>query len=78
MRRFNDFISFVVVRELKHQAGKVNPELMEQLLQEVYGRLLFDSAQALKVYRGCDDNSAYRYLEIIAIRIVIKSTGIRN
>lgn len=77
MRRFHDYICFVVARELHQQAGTAAPEVMDELVQQVYLKLLAHSAQALRAYRGREESSAYRYLEIVALRTVIKSTGIR-
>lgn len=71
MRRFHHHICSVLARELKRHAGRDGAT--ERLLERVYERLLADSARALKEYRGRDANSAFRYLEIIAIRVVLMS-----
>lgn len=76
--RFHEHICFVVTRELKQQAGTVKPELKGRLVEEVYLKLAANSAQAIKAYRGREEDSIYRYLEIIAIRTVIHNTGIRH
>lgn len=72
MRRFHRHICTVIARELKRHGWRMEAAATEQLAQRVYDRLLADSAQALHEYRWCDENSAYRYLEIIAIRVVLR------
>lgn len=73
MRRFHRHIYTVIARELKRQGWMVEVAALEQLIQRVYARLRADSAQVLQAYHGRDENSVYRYLEIIAIRIVLRS-----
>lgn len=77
-RRFHDHICFVIARELKQQKVQAQPKIMERLVEEVYLRLTANSAQAMKDYHGREEDSLYRYLEIIAIRTVINNTGIRR
>lgn len=76
-RRFNGYIGSVVARALQQRAGAVRLETKDELIQQVYARLLADSARAIRDYRGCEESSVYRYLEIIALRLVLKSMGIR-
>jgi hypothetical protein len=77
MRRFHGHICSVVARELKRQLGAAKMEAVEELVQLVYAKLMANSARALCEFRGCTESSAFRYLEIVAIRAVIKRTGIR-
>jgi len=78
MRRFHPYICSVVARELRQHDWRVEAEAKERMIQQIYGRLLANSAQALAAYRGREENSVYRYLEIIAIRVVLTSTSLRQ
>ncbi len=73
--RFHGHICGVAAREIKQQTGASNLEFMESIVQRVYGKLLQDSARALREYRGSAADSAYRYLEIITLRAVLTSLG---
>lgn len=69
--RFHKYICLTISRELKrlHHCKALNA--VEDLAQEVYAKLLAHDCQALKDFKGQYENSILKYLEIIAIRIVL-------
>lgn len=71
IRRFERFIASIIIkqcRQLHHEQGL---RQIEDLLYQVYARLLENDCQALRRFRARHDNSIIKYLKIIAVRIVL-------
>ena len=77
-RRFHAHICGVAAREIKRQVGPARLELLERIVQQVYGKLLKNSARALKEFRGSAADSSYRYLEIITLRVVLTNLEMKE
>jgi len=70
-KRYHHFICstiYKISRELGYREGIDN---MEDLAQEVYKKLIKNNFQALKDYKGEHDNTIFKYLKIIIIRIIL-------
>lgn len=71
-KRYHRHICYVIGRELNRLHRYKGHNLVEDLVQEVYTKLLANDCQALKDFEGKYENSIFTYLEIIAVRIVLK------
>jgi len=72
--RFDDRIWAVVYRECREKQVAAKPQQFDQivqdLVQDVYLRLVEKKCQALRDFQGASENSIYTYLGIIARNIV--------
>ena len=69
--RFHKHICATIARELRRKPHAQRQDSVEDLVQEVYAKLLAQDCQALKKFTGRYENSIFKYLEIIAIRVVL-------
>ena len=70
-KRFHRHISLAVAREAGRWRHGDRQNTVEDLVQEVYAKLLANDCQALKEFKGQYEHSIFSYLEIIAIRTVL-------
>ena len=74
-RRFDERIGLVVYRECKERRVTNNPtqlrQIVQDLVQDVYMRLVENNCRALKSFKGKSENSIYTYLGIIAKNVVL-------
>lgn len=71
VRRFRGFLAGIIKREcekLRHQEGLAN---LDDLLHEVYLKLLKNECEAFRTYRGEYENAIWPFLEIAARRVVL-------
>ena len=71
-KRYHKYICCMISRELNRLHHYKGHNLVEDLVQEVYTKLLANDCQALKAFEGKYENAIFTYLEIIAVRIVLK------
>ncbi len=68
--RFNDRIRLFIYRECKnkihHSRDSKFFQIVQDLVQDVYVKLVSNGAKALKNFKGANENSIYLYLGIIA------------
>jgi len=73
--RFDDRIRLVIYRECKaiiiDERDAQFQETIEDLVQDVYMKLLANNCKALKDFIGASENSIYTYLGIIARNVVL-------
>lgn len=70
IRRFQNFIAAVIINECKRLHYKEGYERIEDLLHNVYVRLLANESRALRNFKGKFENSIVSYLKLIAINVV--------
>jgi RNA polymerase sigma factor (sigma-70 family) len=72
--RFDDHIRVMILRECREKhLSKDKPqfeEIFEDLVQDVYLKLVQKNCKALWEYRASDENSIYAYLAVIARNVV--------
>ncbi len=78
IQRFHEHLVAVLARELKRRSGCLGLGKLEALLIQVYRKLFAQSDEALQVFQDRSEASTIKYLEIIAIRIVLKHTGLEQ
>ena len=68
--RFNDRIRLAVYRECKNKIhrnrGSQFSQVVQDIVQDVYVKLVSNEAKALKDFKGTNENSIYLYLGVIA------------
>lgn len=70
--RFHEHICLTIYKAYKRKGHHdQSNSCMEDLVQEVYKKLLDKNCEALRVFRGDWENSIYKYLQTISIRVVI-------
>lgn len=70
LSRFQQHICCTVHRECQWLGHNQGLAYLQDLVQEVYKKLLQNHCEALQQFKGRYENSILRFLEIIAIRIV--------
>lgn len=70
-KRFHRHICLTITREAGRWRHYERHHTIEDLVQEVYAKLLAHDCQALKEFKGQFEHSIFSYLKIIAIRIVL-------
>lgn len=81
--RFNDHIRLAVYRECKNKIHRNRDvqfsQIVQDMVQDVYMKLVSNKAKALKDFKGTNKNSIYLYLGVIAkntvLNYVIQSTA---
>ena len=68
IRRCNRFITGVVLR-VARQWGNTSPEMIEDLVQEVYLKLAAEDCRALKHFSPRDENSLFGFLKVVVSNI---------
>lgn len=72
--RFDERIRLMVYRECQNKGllanSKNKKQFLEDLVQDVYAKILEKDCGALKNYVGASDNSIFAYLGIISINVV--------
>ncbi|RME00109.1 MAG: sigma-70 family RNA polymerase sigma factor [Calditrichaeota bacterium] len=71
IRRYNTFIASVVLRQCKYLNYSAGENQLEDLIHQVYLKLLEDNCKALKVFKRQYENAIFKYLRTIAIRVVL-------
>ncbi len=74
MQRFHGYLIAVLARELKMQEGSLGCRRLEALLLQVYLRLFDRRSAAWPEMQGRSETAICKYLEIVAIRIVLNNT----
>lgn len=73
--RFDGRIRLAVFREYKTKINSENEgqikSVVDDLVQDVYTKLVENQAKALKVFKGANDNSIFKYLGMIAKNTVL-------
>lgn len=82
VHRYDGHIRRVVNRQVHRLRYAQNLSPMEDLVQQVYCKMLAKNCKALQDFIGKYENAIFKYLEIIAIRIVLtdflKATNGKN
>jgi len=75
VRRFNRYVSLAVVRTLVQRGGRrtesLDTGLVEDLVQDVYVRILESSRGALRSFRGSGDAAVFLYIARTAMSVVV-------
>lgn len=69
--RFHKHICSTIYRETKRRDYTEGFLHVEDLAQDVYRKLVKDNCKALKNFIGKYENSIFKYLEVISIRVVL-------
>lgn len=82
VERYDDRIRCAISRQVQRLRYAQNLSPLKDLAQQVYCKLLVKNCKALREFDGRYDNSIFKYLEVIAIRIVLtdflKATNGKN
>lgn len=70
IRRFNRYIALVITQECRHLQYQAGLNQIDDIISNVYLRLIDNNCKALKRFKGKYKNSIFNYLKIIAIRMV--------
>lgn len=68
-RRYQEYLACVIAREcrkLRHEDGLTH---IDDLIQEVYKKLLKNEGEAFQTYKGQFENTIWQFLEIVAVRV---------
>lgn len=68
--RYHQFICTTIYKESKDQGFQEGYDHIEDLAQEAYKKLIKNNCQALKVYQGKHENTIFKYLKIVVIRLI--------
>src|SRR2546423_1325996 len=68
VRRYHRLVGSVLVRTVR-QYGDASPDLIEELINEVYVKLLSNNNRLLKEIRSVHENSVLGYLKAVAAGI---------
>jgi RNA polymerase sigma factor (sigma-70 family) len=78
VRRYNSIIRASVLKTFRSRAGKETDrkaqfpdDMIDDLVQAVYMRLVEDENRALAHFQGAYENSIFQYLSIISINVVL-------
>lgn len=69
VRRYQTYLACVIAREcrkLRYEDGLAH---CDDLIQEVYKKLLNNEGEAFQTYKGQFENTIWQFLEIVAIRV---------
>lgn len=69
IRRYQDYLACVIARKcrkLRYEDGLTH---IEDLIQEVYKKLLNNEGEAFQTYKGQFENTIWQFLEIAALRV---------
>lgn len=70
LNRFQNYIAAVIIKECKRVNYNQGLNKLEDLLHEVYIRMLNNDSRALKNFHGQYENAIVLYLKIIAVNVV--------
>ena len=68
LRRFERPVSMVVIKTLRRRI-RPTPTLVEDLVQNIYLKLLDDNCKALRTFKAQHENSIYGYLQVMSSNI---------
>jgi RNA polymerase sigma factor (sigma-70 family) len=70
-RRYHQHIGQTVYKAVRRYGHSDGVAIVEDLVQEVYKKLVAENCRALRVFKSEAENGIFKYLQIIAIRIVL-------
>lgn len=70
-RRFHQHICLTVGKAVRTKGHPGGIAIVEDLVQEVYKKLIENNCKALRVFMSEQENGIFKYLQVISIRIVL-------
>lgn len=70
-RRYHQHIGQTIYKAVRRYGHPDGIAIVEDLVQEVYKKLVAENCRALSVFKSDAENGIFKYLQIIAIRIVL-------
>jgi len=70
IRRYQPYLAAVIKRECVKLVYKTGLTKLEDILQDVYLKLLKNNGEAFRTYKGQYENTIWRFLEVSAMRVV--------
>ncbi|MBZ5508546.1 MAG: sigma-70 family RNA polymerase sigma factor [Acidobacteriia bacterium] len=70
VRRFQPLIAGVVTKYVRHRTSRVNPDLIDDLIQETYLKLCANDFKPLRTFDFRHDNAFFGFLKVVASHVV--------